>query len=315
MKRTIVLLSIGLALTLPSVGDASECAGLIGGTGAGQCVEIDSCTASETCAGGSKGVYLDPDDEAAGTGGKVAIGLPANDGPPIGNFQIYTSGNAARQFMHTAASGRTTTDGLMIEFADASGTLIRNFEAGADSPFWIRTEDGELRLVNNNGYLEVTLAGNVDVQNGLTIGGAVTCTGCIDTTDVATDTLTLGDIADTAVASGTYTPTLTHVANVAASTAFQLTYQRIGNTVAVYGRVNVDPTSGSTLTQLGMTLPVASNFTNTLQLGGTGSNHLVIGGIDVAIYADDTNNRATLEWTNTDVALRTISFSFGYEVL
>src|SRR3989304_10106925 len=58
--------------------------------------------------------------------------------------------------------------------------------------------------------------------------------------------------------SGTYTPTLTNGTNVAASTAFECQWMRIGSVVCVRGKFNLDPTSANTTTILGISLPVAS---------------------------------------------------------
>jgi len=61
--------------------------------------------------------------------------------------------------------------------------------------------------------------------------------------------------------SGTYTPTLGNVTNVAASTLNQdFQYIRVGSIVQVSGSIAVDPTSAATQTVLSITLPIASNF-------------------------------------------------------
>lgn len=60
--------------------------------------------------------------------------------------------------------------------------------------------------------------------------------------------------------SGVYTPTLTNGANVAASTAFECQWMRIGAIVTVGGRFACDPTAANTQTFLGISLPIASNL-------------------------------------------------------
>lgn len=117
------------------------------------------------------------------------------------------------------------------------------------------------------------------------------------------------------VASSVYTPTLTGVANVAASTAYACQYIRIGDTVTVSGKVDIDPTSGTTLTQLGVSLPVASNLAAEEQCAGTAAAHAVAG-YSAAILGDATNNRAEVRFTTAaDVANRSWFFTFTYRVI
>lgn len=115
--------------------------------------------------------------------------------------------------------------------------------------------------------------------------------------------------------SGTNTPTLTSVTNVAASTAYALQYLRVGTTVTVSGQVDVDVTASYTLTQLGISLPIASNFANAYECAGvamgTGAN---LGATGV-IIGDATNNRAELQFQTLDLLNRSWSLSFTYTVI
>lgn len=113
--------------------------------------------------------------------------------------------------------------------------------------------------------------------------------------------------------SGTYTPTLTNVTNVAASTAYQLRYTRVGNVVRVSGRVDVDPTAGGTV-EVGITLPIASNFTTIYQCSGVAASE-VVPGQSAAFFADPTNDRARLIWNTSDTANRGMIFVFEYDVV
>jgi len=112
--------------------------------------------------------------------------------------------------------------------------------------------------------------------------------------------------------SGTYTPTLTNVANVAASTAYSCQYSRVGTVVTVSGEVDIDPTTTLTLTQLGISLPIASNLTATNELGGTSADDL---NTAARVAGDATNNRAEIRMTPVDVTNRRFSFTFTYRVL
>lgn len=111
--------------------------------------------------------------------------------------------------------------------------------------------------------------------------------------------------------SGVYTPVLTAVTNVAASTARLCTYSRVGQTVTVSGQLDVDPTTTGA-TELGISLPVSSSISSAYQLGGVGASPGVAG-FSVAIDGDATNDRASMRWVAVDVANQTIAFVFSYQ--
>lgn len=114
--------------------------------------------------------------------------------------------------------------------------------------------------------------------------------------------------------AGVYTPTVTGVANVAASTAYECRYSQVGAVVTVTGQVAIDPTAGATLTRLGISLPVPSSLTAAEQVGGTAAQPDL--SLVAAIRGDATNDRAELAYTTgADVANRIWSFSFGFQVL
>jgi hypothetical protein len=117
-------------------------------------------------------------------------------------------------------------------------------------------------------------------------------------------------IAALSLASGTYTPTLTGVANVDASTAYVCQYLRIGSVVTVSGQLDIDPTTSAVATELGISLPIASDFTSTNQCGGTASALAITqaGGI----LADVTNNRAELRFLAATNSARAMHFTFAY---
>lgn len=108
---------------------------------------------------------------------------------------------------------------------------------------------------------------------------------------------------------GTYTPTLTNVTNVTASTAFACQYVRLGRMVCVSGRLSINPTVAATLTEVGLSLPIASDF-----VGGECSGSAGCSSSDsVAISEDVANNRAKLQLTPTDSADQTYRFVFMYK--
>lgn len=115
------------------------------------------------------------------------------------------------------------------------------------------------------------------------------------------------------VRSGVYTPTLTNVANLDASTPRQCTWMRVGSVVTVFGQFDADPTATTTLTKLGVSLPVASGLSTAYQLGGIAAAPGVAGQV-AGIYADATNDRAEIAWTAVDTTNQTMTFQFSYEV-
>lgn len=133
---------------------------------------------------------------------------------------------------------------------------------------------------------------------------------------IARTSVTAPAATDGNVYSGTYTPTLTNTTNIAASTPFQAQYMRVGNVVTVSGRANIDPTSTTTASEMGISIPIASNFTAANNLGGVGSvattaNEISSGGI----LADTTNDRATFRFLSGGTAARDYYFTFTYQIL
>lgn len=115
------------------------------------------------------------------------------------------------------------------------------------------------------------------------------------------------------LASGTYTPTLTNVANLDASTAYQCQYLRVGAVVTVSGKVDVDPTAGAA-TQLGISLPIASNLGAAEDCAGTAFASGVAGQ-GAAILGDAANNRAEMNWVAVDTTNKAMYFTFQYEII
>jgi hypothetical protein len=129
----------------------------------------------------------------------------------------------------------------------------------------------------------------------------------------AAEVLSAITAALTNVTSGTYTPTLTNTTNLDATTAFQCQYIRIDNTVFVSGKVDIDPTAAGVTVDMGMSLPIASNFGSAEDCAGTGFCTAVQQG--AAILGDATNDRARWVFLVNDTANRSFYFSFGYQVI
>jgi len=117
-------------------------------------------------------------------------------------------------------------------------------------------------------------------------------------------------LLETALASGTYTPTLTNGTNISSNLAYLLQYLRVGNVVTVSGRVDVTPTSaGAGL--LYISLPIASNMTSSAQAAGTCSTGTVSG----AIYGDEANDRLVLSATFANNSAQGVHFQATYLIV
>lgn len=114
--------------------------------------------------------------------------------------------------------------------------------------------------------------------------------------------------------SGTYTPSLTNVTNVAASTAFTCAWIRIGDLVTVTGQISIDcTTAASTATEIGVSLPVASNLLADASLAGTAISDQVAS-LSARIKADASNDRARIVFKSLSSTNDTYSFTFTYKV-
>lgn len=117
------------------------------------------------------------------------------------------------------------------------------------------------------------------------------------------------------LAAGVYTPTLTNQLNISSSAAYQCQYMRVGSVVTVSGRVSMTPTAtGACL--LYLTLPVASVFTLTENLGGTAMNDGGTSGAGSmnAVNLGGGSNVAKLSFTAAEITARDWYFTFTYHV-
>lgn len=169
------------------------------------------------------------------------------------------------------------------------------------------SHDGTNSVIRNDtGVLQFNMAGTARfsvTQDGRFFGGAL-----------HNNAGAMTGATNQYIGSGTYTPTLTNVTNVAASTARQCQWLRVGNVVAVSGQVDVDPTTTLLATELGISLPIASAFSTDFQCGGA-AHAPAIATQGAAIDADATNDRARMRWVAADVTNQPMTFIFSYEVL
>jgi len=122
------------------------------------------------------------------------------------------------------------------------------------------------------------------------------------------------------IASGTYTPTGTAVANCSAVTPGVSQWIRTGNVVHVWGSVTLSFTTTTLSTTMGLSIPIASNFTLASDLNGDASGTGTLSGsalTDTIMVgtADTTNDRANFNIPTCQASgSHTYSYSFAYEV-
>lgn len=175
--------------------------------------------------------------------------------------------------------------------------------------------------INTNKFNVVGASGNTTVAGTLGVTGDVaintnkfTVAASTGNTVIAGSVKVGGGAVLAVLDAGTYTPGLTNVTNVAASTAYECQYMRVGNVVTVSGRVDVDPTTAGISTELGIALPIASNLGATTDLAGTASAPAVVSEC-AAVEGDATNNRANMRWLTTSAANHIMMFTFMYEII
>lgn len=225
-----------------------------------------------------------------------------------------------------AAVGAQTTvtdfSHFLVRNVTNAGTITRQIGLDVEALTGGTTDIG-VRLAKADTYtLQLSDTGGT-AAGGITFGtGATVATLYRSAADTlkTDDSFVCADIntgnGAVELAAGTYTPTATGVANVTSVTPTVCQYMRVGNTVTVSGQVAVTPTSNNTETTFALSLPIASNFANSNECGGSGYTMAnSTNGHGVSVYADATNNRAELDYYETHSSPDTLCFTFTYQII
>ncbi len=261
---------------------------------------------------------------AINTAGTAALTINAQT-----NLSITTALGGA--FIFTGGvfvlNGNGTIGNLPLQIFSSKASTTATVVAGFGTDYEFKIQNGSGSVVSNAANIQII---TTDPNNGtedydavikLKQNGSsgekfrVTSDGRIYGTALHNNSGSLTGTTNQYVASGTYTPTLTNVTNVAASTAYACQWMRVGNVVTVSGQVDIDVTlAASTASELGISLPIASSLTADQQVGGDAISDS-IASLSARIKADVTNDRASVVFKAISLTNDTYSFTFTYLIL
>lgn len=210
------------------------------------------------------------------------------------------SGGGLNFYNSSVINARLENGGNFIVGATAAASAKLQTR-GSNNAVSFRAEDDSATPIIQAG--ETGGANYIKLYNASTAGQVLTATGTDGTAAWQTPTTVL---------SGTYTPTLTNVTNITASTGYECQYLRVGNTVTVSGKVDIDVTLGAA-SELGLSLPIASGFTAEENAGGTASSPAAASLVS-AVKADATNDRAAFVFTAVSLTNDSYWFEFTYQI-
>lgn len=238
-------------------------------------------------------------------------------GTITGNMNVVVPATVQQYWIANETSLASAPYTITVKTLSGSGVSLSRGERGiaySDGTDVIDADTStiSLPLTVAQGGTGATTESNARTNLGATSVGNSLFTAVSD----ATARSAIGVVASS---DGTYTPTLTNVSNidVPGSTAYAFQYMRVGNVVTVSGKIDVAVT-GTGLTRLNVSLPVASNFSADENCSGTavmiaGSGSVTI---SASIRADFTNDTAQMiYWGNLTGIAQAYYLTFTYRVI
>ena len=277
--------------------------------------------------------------------GNIAITLSNGAGRKSGSVKVVQDGTGGRTATFTAtgatmvnlggsiASAASAYSIIWYEFSTVNSVLICSYSIGSEGGFYFANTDrlfgrdasgagagteislnATLEFTGSNAIQRAALTGDVTAPAGS--NATTIATSAVTADKILDGTIALADVAATALTSGVYQPTLTSVANVDATTTHNAFYWRVGSMVGVIGQVNINPTTaGGTSTQVGVSLPVASNFVSTTEDGSGSGRDGSSNGQAGNLLPDTTNDRMQLTFLCANANDQSWSYYFAYQVL
>ena len=239
-------------------------------------------------------------------GFQFAITLTNSDNPYLIIAEDSVVTNAMYMALNEDPTAPTTfvIGGSVYIWANLDGRETTFNDTSYDIDFRIKGATDDNLFVIDAGLDAIGIGGAAESGYKLKVTGNQRITGNLKLAGIENDT---------GLASGTYTPTLTNGANVDASTAYQCLYTRIGNVVTVAGKIDIDATLTATVTQVDLTLPIASSLANDYELSGSATN--VTDPTSGTILAEVTADKARIVVKPTGIGNQGYRFVFMYQIL
>lgn len=250
-----------------------------------------------------------------------------------GTYEFVVAGNSG--IPQTINSGNTLSvigSGLLTTVANNIDQLVISLNGGSNgevlsmvggSPAWAAPANVAFTVAGNSGTPQ-------SITNGNTL--SILGTGLLNVNAVATDTLNIGLAAGSngqvlatadgtpawttqpTIASGIYTPNVLATTNVDTTNVYPAQWMRVGDTVTVSGKIDIDTVLASTETRVTLSLPVASDIQNDYEVAGTAYAYVIDS--TAAITGGVVSNGAFFRWfTGASVTNNGWFYSYTYRVI
>lgn len=205
-----------------------------------------------------------------------------------GNDVVFSSITATTLSSSQILSGGTDLYNIFAEIG-CTGSTVNSVGGGSNINIGGASTNPVVNLVSSPSVNAFTTSGITTINSDLIVTG---------TTSFGT--------------GSTYTPIITNVANISASTVYQCQYIIYQNSCAVSGKVNLSPVSVAVTSILNLSLPASSNILAEENCSGTiNCREFDSGGV---ILGNITGNTAEINFITTAAVNKDMFFSFIYKI-